>query len=194
MTKGFQVFTYEGSYTSTVTGRTVELAGRALFGGEIFKTRKAAKSAWYDSAPGRNDSMTIKPVESHTYEEIERRYPVLISAMKWAAILCTTEAVDCIKALQEHRGSGEAVSHFGGPRAVLAAALRCRKFAYQVRKEQLKACKYCGISGYHLDTCRYKYPSPVIIHRETACDFCETIEQATGRYHCPIHQESEAAA
>ena len=30
MIKGFQVFTYEGSYTSTVTGRTVEIAGRAL--------------------------------------------------------------------------------------------------------------------------------------------------------------------
>ena len=104
------------------------------------------------------------------YEEIERRYPVLISAMKWAAILCTTEAVDCIKAIQEHRGSGEAVSHFGGPRAVLAAALRCRKFAYQVRKEHLKACKYCGVSGYHLDSCRYSYPAPVIIHEERRPD------------------------
>jgi hypothetical protein len=68
------------------------------------------------------------------YEEIERRYPVLISAMKWAAILSTTEAVDCIRAIQEHRGSGEAVSHFGGPTRVFAAALRCRRFAYQVRR------------------------------------------------------------
>ena len=59
---GYQVFIYEGSYTSTKTGRTVEIAGRVLFGGRVFKTRKAAESAWYDTCPGRNDSMTIKAV------------------------------------------------------------------------------------------------------------------------------------
>ena len=68
------------------------------------------------------------------YEEIERRYPLLIAAMKWAAILCTTEAADCIRAIQEHRGSGEAVQHFGGPVAVFQGAMRCRKWARENRK------------------------------------------------------------
>ena len=72
----------------------------------------------------------------YRYEEIERRFPVLIDAMKWAAILSTTEAADCIRAIVEQRGSGEAVEHFGGPLAVFRAAMRCRRFAYQVRKER----------------------------------------------------------
>lgn len=71
-----------------------------------------------------------------TYEEIERRYPLLIKAMIWAAILSTTEAADCIRAIQEHRGSGEAVQHFGGPHTVLAAALRVRGWARLNRKQR----------------------------------------------------------
>ena len=70
------------------------------------------------------------------YEEIERRYPLLIAAMKWAAILSTTEAVDCIRALREQRGSGEAVSHFGGPLAVFKGAMRCRKWARELRRSR----------------------------------------------------------
>jgi hypothetical protein len=70
------------------------------------------------------------------YEEIERRYPALLGAMKWAAILSTTEAVDCIRALQENRGSGEAVSHFGGPGAVFKAAMRCRRFSRALKKSR----------------------------------------------------------
>lgn len=73
------------------------------------------------------------------YDEIERRYPLLIAAMKWAAILCTTEAVDCIRAIKEHRGSGEAVSHFGGPIAVFKGAMRCKKWARQLRQERRAA-------------------------------------------------------
>ena len=68
------------------------------------------------------------------YEEIERRYPLLIKAMIWAAILSTTEAADCIRAIQEHRESGEAVSHFGGPVAVFQGALRVRRWARENRK------------------------------------------------------------
>lgn len=63
------------------------------------------------------------------YEEIEKRYPRLIRAMQWAAILSYYEALDCIRAIQEKRGSGEAVSHFGGPVAVFRAAIRCRRHA-----------------------------------------------------------------
>jgi hypothetical protein len=73
------------------------------------------------------------------YEEIERRYPLLIAAMKWAAILSTTEAVDCIKAIQEERGSGEAVQHFGGPVAVFKGAMRCRKWAKELRQSRRAA-------------------------------------------------------
>jgi len=68
------------------------------------------------------------------YEEIERRYPQLICAMQWAAILSVTEASDCIRAIQEKRGSGEAVSHFGGPVAVLRAAIRCRRYALKPQR------------------------------------------------------------
>lgn len=63
---------------------------------------------------------------SMPYEQIERQYPLLLRAMRWAAILSATEAADCVRALQERRLSGEAVDHFGGPLAVLAAAIRCR--------------------------------------------------------------------
>jgi hypothetical protein len=62
--RGYQVFEYEGSYTSTKTGRIVEIAGRVLFGGKIFRTKEAAKSAWYDTCPGRNDHKTIKAVHA----------------------------------------------------------------------------------------------------------------------------------
>lgn len=70
------------------------------------------------------------------YEEIEKRYPRLIRAMQWAAILSVTEARECIQAIQERRGSGEAVSHFGGPLAVLEAGIRCRHFAASNHRER----------------------------------------------------------
>ena len=73
------------------------------------------------------------------YEEIERRYPLLIDAMKWAAILSTTEARDCIRAIKERRGSGEAVMHFGGPVAVFQGAMRCRKWARELRQSRRAA-------------------------------------------------------
>ena len=62
MKKGYQVFVYEGCYTSMKTGRVIDLAGRVLFGGLVFPTKKAAKDAWYDTCPERNDRMTIKKV------------------------------------------------------------------------------------------------------------------------------------
>ena len=62
MKMGYQVFVYEGCCTSTKTGRIVDLAGRVLFGGQVFATKAAAKSAWYDTCPERNDRMTIKAV------------------------------------------------------------------------------------------------------------------------------------
>ena len=74
-----------------------------------------------------------------SYEEIERRYPLLIAAMQWAAILSVTEAVDCIRAIKERRGSGEAVSHFGGPVAVFKGAMRCKKWARELRQSRRAA-------------------------------------------------------
>jgi hypothetical protein len=69
------------------------------------------------------------------YEKIIGRYPLLMRAMQWAAILSLYEAADCIRAIRERRGSGEAVSHFGGPVEVLKAALRCRCHVRQIQKE-----------------------------------------------------------
>jgi hypothetical protein len=63
------------------------------------------------------------------YEEIERRYRLLLDAMRWASILSLYEARECIRALQEQRGSGEAVQAAGGPVHVFRAALRCRHAA-----------------------------------------------------------------
>ena len=74
-----------------------------------------------------------------SYEEIERRYPLLIAAMQWAAILSVTEAADCIRAIKERRGSGEAVSHFGGPVAVFNGAMRCKKWARELRQSRRAA-------------------------------------------------------
>jgi hypothetical protein len=68
---------------------------------------------------------------SMPYEQIEKRYPALLRAMRWAAVLSCTESADCIRALQERRLSGEAVNHFGGPLAVLDAAIRCRHLAHR---------------------------------------------------------------
>ncbi len=72
---------------------------------------------------------------SMPYAQIEHRYPLLLRAMRWAAILSATEAADCVRALQERKLSGEAADHFGGPLAVLAAAIRCRGMVrYQNRQ------------------------------------------------------------
>lgn len=61
---------------------------------------------------------------------IERRYPYLIRAMQWCAILSTGEAASAIRDYQEgFYGAGygcEAVAHYGGPLAVIRGAIRVR--------------------------------------------------------------------
>lgn len=58
-----------------------------------------------------------------TSDEIRARYPRLIRAACNAAILCTTEAIACIRDYAAGMPtSGEAVNHFGGTRAVLSRA------------------------------------------------------------------------
>ena len=62
-------------------------------------------------------------------DECAKRYPRLLRAMKWAACLSETEASATLRDLRNGNaryGGGEAVSHFGGPLAVLQAAKRCR--------------------------------------------------------------------
>jgi hypothetical protein len=64
-----------------------------------------------------------------TLDDIARRYPLLIRAMRWAAILTDGEAVSAIHLHQMgDRYAGEAVNHFGGIPAVFETALRCRHF------------------------------------------------------------------
>jgi len=90
-----------------------------------------------------------RPVCRYTYPEIERRFPVLISAMKWAAILTPGEAADCIRALIEQRGSSEAVEHFGGPPAVFRAALRCRRCGGSTDSPPKPPSPPCRLNNHH---------------------------------------------
>lgn len=62
-----------------------------------------------------------------TKAEIQVRYPRLLRCLQWVALLSPGEAVNCIRDHQDGLAfSGEAVNHFGGPRAVLCAAVRDR--------------------------------------------------------------------
>lgn len=75
-------------------------------------------------------------------EECADRYPRLVRAMKWAACLTTYEAGATLRDIRYVRmgklpadylrwGGGEAVCHFGGPRAVIQAAFRARHITRQ---------------------------------------------------------------
>jgi hypothetical protein len=59
--------------------------------------------------------------------DLAERYRCLSRAMQWVSCLSTNEAGACIR---DHKDgfnfSGEAVQHFGGPRAVLRAAMAAR--------------------------------------------------------------------
>lgn len=60
---------------------------------------------------------------------IRARFPRLIRAMRWSAILTESEAISAIQLWQiGDTWAGEAVNHFGGIPAVLGAAIRCRHF------------------------------------------------------------------
>ena len=61
------------------------------------------------------------------HDEAARRYPRLIRAMRWVACLNSTEAQSAIIMHRAgHEFAGEAVNHFGGCRAVIRRAFRCR--------------------------------------------------------------------
>lgn len=63
-------------------------------------------------------------------EAILRRYPRLVRAMQYAAILSESEAIGAIRDVADEPrfGGGEAVVHYGGPAAAIAGALRCRGY------------------------------------------------------------------
>ncbi len=65
-----------------------------------------------------------------TADEIAVRYPRLIRSMKWVAILSDGEAACALRDYRDGYGSehfgSEAVHHFGGPLAVIKAAIRAR--------------------------------------------------------------------
>lgn len=71
-----------------------------------------------------------------TAEELGRKYPRLVRAMRWGACLTTDEAQTTLRDIRYVKlgalplgyatnGGGEAVFHFGGPLAVLQHAVRC---------------------------------------------------------------------
>lgn len=70
-------------------------------------------------------------------DQCAHRYPRLLRAVKWAACLSHTEAAATLRDIRDvchgylepgylKWGGGEAVAHFGGPQAVITAAIRIR--------------------------------------------------------------------
>ena len=66
-------------------------------------------------------------------------HPLLIRAMKWVAILSTSEAEACLRDYNEGRDySGEAVNHFGGTKAVIQRAWDVRHTVREVWQMEAK--------------------------------------------------------
>lgn len=70
------------------------------------------------------------PREHMTYQECRTRYPRLVRAMKWVAILSDTEAACAIRDYRDGYGDpgygSEAVAHYGGPLVTIRRAIECR--------------------------------------------------------------------
>lgn len=75
---------------------------------------------------------------------LSSRYPRLLRAIRWAAILSETEATCALRTIRQVRagllstdmlkwGGGEAVNHFGGPLEVVRAGIRCRHVTRRVK-------------------------------------------------------------
>jgi hypothetical protein len=65
---------------------------------------------------------------NNSREAVRARYPHLLAAMKWVAILSNGEAIGAIIDHREGRRFGcEAVNHFGGTHRVIAEAIRVRQ-------------------------------------------------------------------
>jgi hypothetical protein len=67
-------------------------------------------------------------------EEAARRWPRLMGCAQWVAILTWSEAAAMLRDWPRYRNTAderigsEAVMHFGGPRAVLHAAIESRHY------------------------------------------------------------------
>jgi hypothetical protein len=73
---------------------------------------------------------------SMSYEQIKRRYPRLLRAMIWVAVLSEGEAVGVIQGYQEGREyTSEAVGAFGGASRVIrrASSEQARRLAKYFR-------------------------------------------------------------
>jgi hypothetical protein len=60
--------------------------------------------------------------------DLSKRYPRLLRAMKWVAVLSDGEALACLRDYKAGLAySGEAVNHFGGTKKVIERAIACRE-------------------------------------------------------------------
>ena len=84
------------------------------------------------------------PCRFHDLDEIGRRFPLLLRAMRWVAILSHSEAQCAIRDYKHGWCSGEAVSHFAGamtpaaPVYLIKRAIEARhaaRFVYAERRE-----------------------------------------------------------
>jgi hypothetical protein len=65
--------------------------------------------------------------------DLATRYPHLLRAMKWVAVLSDGEAESCLRDYKAGLAySGEAVNHFGGTKAVIERAIACREPARNI--------------------------------------------------------------
>jgi hypothetical protein len=78
--------------------------------------------------------------------EIEARYPLILRAMRWAAILTNSEATACLRGYLVDGpfavGQSEAVAHFGGAARVIEHALFRRhdvRHLYEREKKHAQA-------------------------------------------------------
>lgn len=60
---------------------------------------------------------------------VPERYMRLLRAIRWTAVLSDGEAVACLVDYKLGRSSGEAVTNFGGPAAVVERAIRNRQYS-----------------------------------------------------------------
>jgi hypothetical protein len=69
------------------------------------------------------------------WEDIPGKYPLLLDAVKWVALLSDSEGIACIRDyLDGYEYSSEAVNHFGGTRKVIERAWATRHHAAQQRR------------------------------------------------------------
>lgn len=92
----------------------------------------------------------MQSAEVDGWEYMVQRYPRLTRAMKWVAILAHPEAGAALRDYVYARdgllssdlltyGGGEAVCHFGGPVAVIKAAIHARKVVRNLNHRQIGA-------------------------------------------------------